>query len=201
MIDITKAEAIMENMKDSLNELRNEVIKVLALNLIDKSRRVRKFYEKQKDYYEVLKYRYHGSVEADFVINQEMVDLLDCFYSNSSPIEDNSNWIGKFKLPPLANKKISKMQMREFGEKYYNYKIQVYEPYRDEKKVQEIMDNIINFEYLGWYHKFNNIFGYYFSDEHNAYEITIEITIKGKVLSQIEKIIIDDDLFDFSEND
>ena len=199
MLD-NKAKLILKNVSKELEELRNLAIDEVSNKLLN----VRKAIDYKKlnqEKYDLIAYAY-GKDEADQIIMEEIYELLDDFYSEMPLKTDmyrDSKWIGKFVLPKLPNIRFSNKKRRELIKQFGYENSSTYEPYRDESKFGQILDDILKTNYLGIYYQGSGYFSHYFMDDNGLYEIVVENTLSGLCINYIF-IRRDDDYPNWEEN-
>lgn len=187
MINTENALKIVNEISHKLDELRVEVISEIAKKLISKSKKIKNYYDKNKDYYDLLVYTYANAIDADAVIVDTIKDILEIYYLNHPMKNINTDidkWYGKFKLPKLPIIRLSSLQASDIYKEYRDMELTILESYKDDEEVELIFNKISNMKYLGMYHYKN--YEYFFVNWNELYVIGAEITKKGKILSSIE---------------
>ncbi len=176
---------LLNRMSNDLDELRNIAIDEIANDIL-KSKMAKAFYEKNKNKYDLIVYRY-GKREADLIIEDYIKDMLDEYYSKIETNVKKCNWIGEFKLLNLPYKRLSNFEIRNLYEKFEYSNIQILNPYKDHDKVLKIFSTIKDLCYLGISYDFNESFRYYFisSSNETLYEFLIDDLENGYVLDSI----------------
>lgn len=176
---------LLNRMSKDLDELRNIAIDEIANDIL-KSKRAKAFYEKNKNKYDLIVYRY-GKREAHLIIEEYIKDILDDYYSKIETNVIKTNWIGEFKLLNLPYKRLSNFEIRNLYEKFEYSDIEILNPYKDHDKVLKIFSKIKNLSYLGISYDFNESFRYYFisSSNETLYEFLIDDLENGYVLDSI----------------
>ena len=176
---------LLNKMSKDLDELRNIAIDEIANDIL-KSKRAKAFYEKNKNKYDLIVYRY-GKREADLIIEEYIKDILDEYYSKIETNVIKTNWIGEFKLLNLPYKRLSNFEIRNLYEKFEYSDIKILNPYKDHDKVLKLFSKIKDLIYLGISYDFNESFRYYFSSSKNEtlYEFLIDDLENGYVLDSI----------------
>ena len=176
---------LLNRMSKDLDELRNIAIDEIAEDIL-KSKRAKAFYEKNKNKYDLIVYRY-GKREAHLIIEEYIKDILDDYYSKIETNVIKTNWIGEFKLLNLPYKRISNFEIRNLYEKFEYSDIKILNPYKDHDKVLKLFSKIKDLIYLGISYDFNESFRYYFisSSNETLYEFLIDDLENGYVLDSI----------------
>lgn len=176
---------LLNRMSNDLDELRNIAIDEIANDIL-KSKRAKAFYEKNKNKYDLIVYRY-GKREAHLIIEEYIKDILDDYYSKIETNVIKTNWIGEFKLLNLPYKRISNFEIRNLYKKFEYSDIKILNPYKDHDKVLKIFSKIKDLCYLGISYDFNESFRYYFISSNNEtlYEFLIDDLENGYVLDSI----------------
>ena len=199
MLD-NKAKLILKNVSKELEELRNLAIDEVSNKLLN-VRKANDYKKLNQEKYDLIAYAY-GKDEADQIIMEEIYELLDDFYSEMPLKTDmyrDSKWIGKFVLPKLPNIRFSNKKRRELIKQFGYENSSTYEPYRDESKFGQILDDILKTNYLGIYYQGSGYFSHYFMDDNGLYEIVVENTLSGLCINYIF-IRRDDDYPNWEEN-
>ena len=199
MLD-NKARLILKNVSKELEELRNLAIDEVSNKLLN-VRKATDYKKLNQEKYDLIAYAY-GKDEADQIIMEEIYELLDDFYSEMPLKTDmyrDVKWIGKFVLPKLPNIRFSNKKRRELIKQFGYENLSTYEPYRDESKFGQILDDILKTNYLGIYYQGSGYFSHYFMDDNGLYEIVIENTLSGLCINCI-LIRRDDDYPNWEEN-
>jgi len=199
MLD-NKAKLILKNVSKELEELRNLAIDEVSNKLLN-VRKATDYKKLNQEKYDLIAYAY-GKDEADQIIMEEIYELLDDFYSEMPLKTDmyrDSKWIGKFVLPKLPNIRFSNKKRRELIKQFGYENSSTYEPYRDESKFGQILDDILKTNYLGIYYQGSGYFSHYFMDDNGLYEIVVENTLSGLCINYIF-IRRDDDYPNWEEN-